>query len=95
LRSAAYFHGDGAGSHLTVLLVWTLLGFAAIVIGHHSPIRFAAHPVSLDEVGPDGSGPDDGARHLLAAAAHRVNGADQTGWEATDVVVGPRAADPR
>jgi hypothetical protein len=44
LRSSAYFDGYGAGGHLAVLITWIVLGFAAIVVGHHSPIRFAAHP---------------------------------------------------
>ena len=42
LRSTAYFGGHGAGSHLTVLLVWIVLGLAAIAAGHHAPVRFAA-----------------------------------------------------
>lgn len=44
LRSTAYFGGNGASGHLGVLLVWTVLGFAAIALGHHAPIRFAANP---------------------------------------------------
>jgi hypothetical protein len=44
LRSTAYFGGDGAAAHLGVLLAWAVLGFAAIIVGHHSPIRFAADP---------------------------------------------------
>ncbi len=43
LRSTAYFHGHGAAGHLTVLLAWTVFGIAAIVLGHHGPIRFAAN----------------------------------------------------
>ena len=42
LRSTAYFGGHGAAGHLTVLIIWTLLGLAAIVAGHHAPFRFAA-----------------------------------------------------
>jgi hypothetical protein len=42
LRSTAYFGGAGAGGHLGVLLAWAVLGCAAIVVGHHAPIRFAA-----------------------------------------------------
>lgn len=42
LRSTAYFHGNGAAGHVDVLLIWIVLGFAAIVLGHHPPIRFAA-----------------------------------------------------
>lgn len=42
LRSTAYFDGNGATGHLSVLIIWTVLGFAAIIIGHHGPVRFAA-----------------------------------------------------
>jgi hypothetical protein len=42
LRSTAYFGGAGAGGHVAVLLAWSVLGCAAIVLGHHAPIRFAA-----------------------------------------------------
>ena len=42
LRSTAYFGGHGAVGHLTVLLVWIVLGLAAIIAGHHAPLRFAA-----------------------------------------------------
>jgi hypothetical protein len=42
LRSTAYFGGDGAAGHLAVLVVWVGFGCAAIILGHHSPIRFAA-----------------------------------------------------
>lgn len=47
LRSSAYFDGNGAAGHLSVLITWTVLGFAAIIVGHHSSIRFAAHPTRL------------------------------------------------
>ncbi len=43
LRSATYFGGNGAAGQLVVLLAWTALGFAAIILGHHGPIRFAAN----------------------------------------------------
>jgi hypothetical protein len=42
LRSTAYFNGNGASAPLTVLIIWSVLGLAAIVAGHHAPIRFAA-----------------------------------------------------
>lgn len=42
LRSTAYFGGHGAGVHLTVLVVWIAAGLAAIAVGHHAPVRFAA-----------------------------------------------------
>jgi hypothetical protein len=42
LRSAAYFDGRAAGGHVGVLVVWALAGCAAIIVGHHAPIRFAA-----------------------------------------------------
>ncbi len=53
LRSAAYFDGNDAARHLGVLnsarrrcryrIAWTLLGSTAIIVGHHNPVRFAAH----------------------------------------------------
>jgi hypothetical protein len=42
LRSTAYFGGHGAAGHVTVLVVWAVLGLAAIAVGHHAPVRFAA-----------------------------------------------------
>jgi hypothetical protein len=42
LRSTAYFGGHGASGHVTVLIVWIVLGLAAIAVGHHAPVRFAA-----------------------------------------------------
>jgi len=43
LRSTAYFHGRGASGHLVVLVVWIVFGLTAIVVGHHTSPRFAAH----------------------------------------------------
>lgn len=42
LRSTAYFNGNDAAGHLSVLIIWSVLGLAAIVVGHHAPVRFAA-----------------------------------------------------
>jgi hypothetical protein len=42
LRSTAYFNGNGASGHIYVLIIWSALGLAAIVVGHHAPVRFAA-----------------------------------------------------
>jgi hypothetical protein len=42
LRSTAYFDGHGSGSHVAILVAWTVVGFLAIVAGHHGPVRFAA-----------------------------------------------------
>lgn len=38
LRSTAYFDGAGSAGHLTVLLVWVVVGSAAAVMGHHTPL---------------------------------------------------------
>jgi hypothetical protein len=58
LRSTAYFHGHGAASHLGVLIGWSVLGLAAIFIGHHTPFRLAASPArKRPGPGPAGSGP--------------------------------------
>jgi hypothetical protein len=51
LRSTAYFNGHGASGHVYVLIVWSVLGLAAIVVGHHAPARFAAMRLR----GPSGS----------------------------------------
>jgi hypothetical protein len=43
LRSTAYFDGHGASGPIAMLVTWAVLGCAAIALGHHAPIRFAAH----------------------------------------------------
>jgi hypothetical protein len=60
LRSTAYFGGHGAAGHLTVLIVWIAAGLAAILAGHHAPVRFAARrawkpaaPAEPDPAGRD------------------------------------------
>jgi hypothetical protein len=65
LRSTAYFNGNGAAGHLTVLALWSAFGLTAIVVGHLSPIRFAAslspHARSTPAREPDlVPGPDPG-----------------------------------
>lgn len=42
LRSTAYFNGKGAAGHLSVLIIRSVLGLVAIVIGHHALGRYAA-----------------------------------------------------
>lgn len=42
LRSTAYFNGHGASGPLAILILWCVLGMAAIVAGHHAPVQFAA-----------------------------------------------------
>jgi hypothetical protein len=42
LRSTAFFNGNGASGHLWVLIAWSVVGLAAIVLGHHAPARFPA-----------------------------------------------------
>jgi hypothetical protein len=54
LRSTAYFDCAGARAHLAVLIGWTLVGMCAIAVGHHAPIRFAAHARIPDRLGPAG-----------------------------------------
>jgi hypothetical protein len=60
LRSTAYFGGQGAADHLVVLVVWIAAGLAAILAGHHAPVRFAARlawkpaaPAEPDLAAPD------------------------------------------
>ncbi len=44
LRSTAYFNGNGAAGHLIVLIIWSVLGLAAVFAGQRFPFRFAAGP---------------------------------------------------
>ena len=60
LRGTAYFGGHGAAGHLIVLIVWIVAGLAAILAGHHAPVRFAARrawkpaaPAEPDLAAPD------------------------------------------
>jgi hypothetical protein len=55
IRSTAYFGGHGAAGHLIVLLVWIVFGLAAVAVGHHAPVRFAARRAwkQAAEIGPD------------------------------------------
>ena len=41
---SAYFNGHSAGGHLSVLIIWTVLGLVAIFTGRHVPFRFTAGP---------------------------------------------------
>lgn len=50
LRSTAYFNGNGASGHLGILIAWSMLGVAAIIVGHHAPVRFAARARRAAEV---------------------------------------------
>src|SRR3954447_1474776 len=52
LRSAVYFNGAGAAGHVSVLITWTVLGFAAVLVGHHGPVYFAAHPARVSPPTP-------------------------------------------
>jgi hypothetical protein len=66
LRSTAYFHGNGAGGHLAVLIAWSVAGLSAVFVGHHTSIRFAAHP----------------ARYASATSAPRHDAGTTDGGEA-------------
>lgn len=59
LRSTAYFDGNGGAGHVAVLVTWIVLGVAAVVLGHHAPIRFAAQAVSRSRQ----SVPNRGSNH--------------------------------
>jgi hypothetical protein len=52
LRSTAYFGGNDAGGHLAVLITWIIAGFAAVVVGHHAPLRFAANAHRTSRLDP-------------------------------------------
>jgi hypothetical protein len=67
LRSTAYFGSRGAGGHLTVLIVWVVLGLAAIVAGHHSPFGVTARRRALEA---DGRVADDWFTPTPPATVH-------------------------
>lgn len=68
LRSTAYFNGHGASGHLGVLIAWSVFGLAAITIGHHAPVRFAAARRPRNR--PAASAPADRLEHLSPQAEH-------------------------
>ena len=70
LRSTAYFHGHGAAGHLTVLIVWIVLGLAAIAVGHHAPVRFAARRAWAASAGPGAAAPPSGSQGTGASLVH-------------------------
>jgi hypothetical protein len=78
LRSTAYFNGNGAAGHLDVLIIWTVLGLAAIFTGHHTPFRLAASPAARDRSEPatTGYGPAAGGRRPAHAGADRARPCD-------------------
>lgn len=67
IRSTAYFDGHGASGHLIVLLVWIVFGLAAVAVGHHAPVRFAARRAwkPAAEIRPD-----EGALVLAGGTNH-------------------------
>ena len=66
LRSTAYFGGAGSAGHLTVLLVWVVLGSTAAVLGHHTPLghraRTLARAARHESVDAAGAAPVDADR---------------------------------
>jgi len=69
LRSTAYFDGHRAAGHLAVLVTWAALGLAAIVIGQHTSIRFAAQSARRSAPTPSRRA---GQRSEEPAAANRA-----------------------
>jgi hypothetical protein len=49
LRNAVYFDSNALGEHVVVLLAWSAIGLAALVIGHHAPLQLAAQRLSLED----------------------------------------------
>ncbi len=74
LRSTAYFNGNGGSGHLSVLIIWIVLGVAAIFTGHHAPFQFAAGR-SLDHPRPD----PPAAGYDTASADWLIPGPQRTG----------------
>jgi hypothetical protein len=82
LRSTAYFDGNGAAGHLVVLLLWTAFGLGAVVVGHHTSTRFAAHPARISNgrlqedawitADPNDASDDPGFRQPSLGGEHRA-----------------------
>ncbi len=73
LRSTAYFNGNGAAGHLSVLIIWSVLGLATVFAGQRFPFR-AAGPARNR---PEPASPP--ARYDLAGDDSPVPGPEPTG----------------
>ncbi|MFD3454744.1 ABC transporter permease [Streptomyces sp. NPDC058691] len=67
LRSTAYFEGNGSGSHVAVLVLWSALGLTTIVLGRRSP-AVVDGPSAQDVAGDDGTSTESPAVNETATA---------------------------
>lgn len=75
LRSTAYFDGNGVGGHVAVLIGWSVIGIAALIVGHHAPIQLAAYQPPEDEGHPhDDEGQARHARPTVLSTELRAAG---------------------
>lgn len=74
LRGTAYFGGSGSAGPVTVLVLWSVLGLAAVAFGRRSPLVAGAGPSA---VGAGGEGEGDEAVSRLPATTPAGGSADR------------------
>ncbi|MFF4709134.1 ABC transporter permease [Streptomyces sp. NPDC001297] len=82
VRGTAYFDGNGSAGHVAVLALWSVLGLAAVLFGHHTyPLARRPVPGEGATAGPDGpaagtaaprqpSSAEDGSSAPVRAGTH-------------------------
>ena len=83
LRSTAYFNGNGAAGHLSVLIIWSVLGLATVFAGQRFPFRAAgparnrpepaSPPARYDLAGDDSPLPGRSRPAFAPAGRPRLN----------------------
>ncbi|MFI2304330.1 ABC transporter permease [Actinacidiphila glaucinigra] len=63
LRGTAYFGGNATGSQISVLVLWSVLGLAAVVLGRRTPAVAGSPGTRSRGVGDAGAEPYPHARH--------------------------------
>jgi hypothetical protein len=71
LRSTAYFNGHGSAGSITILALWVMGGFAAVVVGHRRATRVANAAEPTPSAGPQVP-VDQHAEHRMPVGAHEA-----------------------
>jgi hypothetical protein len=72
LRGTAYFNGNGSGGHIVVLVLWSVLGLAAVALGRRTPTVADGSSVE-DPDRADDTGTESPAASETATPAWRSN----------------------
>jgi hypothetical protein len=72
LRGTAYFDGNGSGSHIAVLVLWSVLGLVAVANGRRTPTvadgPSVEEPPRIDDTGADTAVANETATPVLRSA---------------------------